>query len=113
MIKAIMITVMLAYIVSTLYVSSLLAGQIPNAIAARLDQLGIRILDGRHTLRDFTFRRFARPDYLGELRKINAVRKDEILTRCLDRRRNLLVYLAFSFLAPLSAIFFYFRSLVR
>ena len=112
-IRIIVLILVILFLVFTLVAASQLADKIPEAIKKRLDELKIRILDDQYTLRDLAFHRFFRPDYLEELKKINSARKDEILTRYLEKRRKLLIYLALSFAAVATIAIFYFRATVR
>jgi hypothetical protein len=107
--KLVLIAILLIFIVSTLIVSSILSDNIPKEILNRIDQLNLKLLDGNYTIRDFAFRRFFRPDYMGELKRFNALKKDVILTKCLQKRRNLLIYLVFSFVFASAAVYFFFR----
>lgn len=110
-IRMVIIVVLLVFIGFVLYLTSVLTGRIPNRIDQRLKELNIQLLDGKHTLRDLAFHRFFMPNYLKELKKFNALRKDEILTKCLNERRNILLVLTLSFVAFLGGVFclFYFR----
>lgn len=106
----IVIILLLFLIVSTFITTSRLTGTIPAAIKKRLDELKLKVLDGGYTLRDLAFHRFFRPDYLGELKKINAGINDRILTECLMKRRNLLIYLVLIYTAAAAVVILYFYS---
>jgi hypothetical protein len=111
--KTLLIIIMLLFIISTLIVSSILSDTIPKEISKRLIELNVKLLDGGFSLRDLAFHRFARPDYLGELKKINAFKKDGILSKSLQMRRNLLIYLAVTFIVAALAVIFYFQYKIK
>lgn len=108
--KTITLIILILYIISALYSTFLLAEKIPAAIKKRLDELKLGILDDSYTLSDLAFHRFFRPDYIGELKRINAVINDRILTGCLTRRRNLLIRLELTSIAVTAAVILYFYS---
>lgn len=113
MLKIILLILVILYIFSTLKAASQLGDKIPDAIKKRMDELNIKVLDDRYSSRDLAFHRFFRPDYLGEIKRINAERKDEVLAKCFITRRNLLIYLTFSSAAVAAVIFFYFCTISR
>ena len=108
--KTITLIIVILYIILTLYSASQLAEKIPARIKKRVDELKLKILDDGYTLSDLAFHRFFRPDYLGELKKVNAVINDRILTGCLMRRRNLLICLGLTSIAAAAAVILYFYS---
>jgi hypothetical protein len=111
--KTILIILLLIFIISTLIVSSIIADKIPKEISNRLKELNVKLLDGGYALRDLTFHRFFQPNYLGELKKINAEKKDGILSKSLQKRRNLLVYLTVTFIIAALATYFYFKYKIK
>ncbi|MDM7988657.1 MAG: hypothetical protein QUS13_15130 [Smithella sp.] len=113
MLKIILLILVILYIFSTLKAASQLGDKIPDAIKKRLDELNIKVLDDRYTLRDLAFHRFFRPDYLGEIKRINTETKDEVLAHYLATRKNLLIYLAFSSAVVAAVVIFYFRTISR
>jgi hypothetical protein len=112
-IRIIVIVLVILFLISILIAASQLADKIPDAIKKRLDELKLKILDDQYTRRDLAFHRFFRPDYLEELKKVNSARKDEMLTKYLEKRRKLLIYLALSFMAVATVVIFYFRAITR
>lgn len=111
--KIITLIIVILYIISVLDSTSRLAEKIPVAIKKRLDELKLGILDDGYTLSDLAFHRFFRPDYLGELKRINGVMNDRILTGCLMKRRNLLIRLGLTSIAVTAAVIIYFYSTAK
>lgn len=111
--KSFMIALLLAYIASTLFVTWQLADKIPELIVKRLGELKLKLLDNAYTPRDLAFHRFARPDYLKELKKINEEKNDMELDSLMVKRRNLIVYLVVTSVVVAAFVFFYFLSIKK
>ncbi len=109
--KPVLTVVVVLYIGSSLFVAWQLADKIPESMRRRLDELKLKLLDGGQTPRDLAFKRFARPDYLGELKKVNAEKKDPALSSMMARRRNLILYLVVTSIAVAAFVVFSFLSI--
>ncbi len=111
--KSIMIMILLFYIASTLFVAWQLADKIPESIKKRLVELKLKLLDDAYTPRDLAFHRFARPDYLKELKIINTEINDAVLVSLLAKRHGLIVYLVVTSFVVAAIVVFYFSLMKR